>query len=219
MIDEERKRQAKENFGHYLEMRLLKKERSEVAQAMYLKNAELSLAFAEECMHSSLKPSLWVVVISYYSMFYLANAVLLELGYKTGDKIVHKVTYDALIVLVLEKIKAELLEEYGQVQGDALEIASLRSQEIVAFYGLELDKRGRFQYDMSETVKEQKARTSLLRAKEFFFEMKKLFPERKGVLYESLLFAKTRKPFTDEEDRGSAARKKIFFLYRFWSFF
>lgn len=75
-------------------------------------------------MNSSLKPYIWVVVISYYSMFYIANAVLLELGYKTGDKVVHKVTNDALIVLVMDKLKKGLLEEYETAKEDALEIAS-----------------------------------------------------------------------------------------------
>ncbi len=35
---------------------------------------------------------IWVVVITYYSMFYSANAALAKLGLKVGDKIPHKVT-------------------------------------------------------------------------------------------------------------------------------
>jgi uncharacterized protein (UPF0332 family) len=90
---------------------------------MYLKNAEISLRLAEECMSSSLKPYVWTVVISYYSMFYIANAVLSELGYKIGHKIVHKVTNDALIALVMDKVKKGLLEEYENAKEDALELA------------------------------------------------------------------------------------------------
>ncbi len=143
---------------------------------MYTKNADLSLNLAEECMNSSLKPYVWVVVISYYSMFYIANAVLLELGYKTGDKIVHKVTNDALIVLVMDKLKKGLLEEYEIAKEDALEIASIKSDEIIESYGLEMSKRSRFQYDMTESIQEQKANTSLKRARQFILEMKKLLP-------------------------------------------
>ncbi|MEK6816234.1 MAG: hypothetical protein AABY09_01360 [Nanoarchaeota archaeon] len=109
-------------------------------------------------------------------MFYIANAVLLELGYKTGDKIVHKVTNDALIVLVLDKIKKGLMEEYEAARGDAFDIASIRSDEIVELYGLEMEKRSRFQYNMTESIREQKATTSLSRAKLFMLEMKKLLP-------------------------------------------
>src|SRR3990167_3067995 len=102
--------------------------------------------------------------------------VLLELGYKTGDKVVHKVTNDALIVLVTDKIKKGLMEEYETAKKDALEIASIKSDEIIGLYTLELDKRSRFQYDMAESIREQKANTSLKRAKEFMLEMKKLLP-------------------------------------------
>jgi uncharacterized protein (UPF0332 family) len=180
MIDAKQKKEAKHNFDNYLSEELIKKEKNEAARKMYLKNAELSLALAEECINSALKPYLWVVVISYYSMFYIANAVLLNLGYKTRDKIVHKVTSDALIVLVMDKIKKGLLEEYEDAKEDALEIASVRSEELITFYSLEMDKRSRFQYDMSESIQEQKAKTSLKRAREFMLEMKKLLPEFKN---------------------------------------
>src|SRR3989338_2017324 len=176
MIDKERKKEAQQNFAHYLQNRLIKKEKNDTAKAMYTKNADLSLNLAEECMNSSLKPYIWVVVISYYSMFYMANAVLLELGYKTGAKMVHKVTNDALIVLVTDKIKKGLLEEYETAKEDALDIASIRSEEIISFYSLEMDKRSRFQYNMAESIQEQKANTSLNRVKQFLFEMKKLLP-------------------------------------------
>ena len=174
MIDKNRKIEAQRNFAQYLRDGLIKKEKNETAKSMYLKNADLSLNLAEDCMKSSLKPYLWVVVIPYYSMFYIANAVLLELGYKTADKIVHKVTNDALIVLVMDKIKHGLLEEYENAKQDALELASIKSDEIIAFYGLEMDKRSRFQYNMTESIQENKANTSLKRARQFVFEMKKL---------------------------------------------
>ena len=184
MIDAKQKKEAKQNFDKYLQDGLLKKEKNEIARQMYIKNAEQSLNLAEECMISPLRPHLWIVVISYYSMFYLANAVLLQLGYKTGSKIVHKVTSDALIVLVMDKIRKGLLEEYEDVKEDALEIASVKSEEIIGFYSMEMDKRSRFQYNMTETIQEQKAGTSLKRAREFMLEMKKLLPEFKRGDYD-----------------------------------
>jgi len=181
MIDAQQKKEAKQNFDRYLKDGLLKKEINETARQMYIKNAELSVQLAEECMNSSLKPYLWIVVISYYSMFYISNAVLLNIGYKTGDKIVHKVTSDALIVLIMDRIRKELLEEYQDVKEDALEIASIKSEELVQLYALELEKRSRFQYNMIESIQEQKAKTSLKRAKEFILEMKKLLSEFTGA--------------------------------------
>lgn len=177
MIDENRKQEAQSNFRHYLEDGLLRKERNEVARAMYLKNADLSLRLAEEISHSRLRPHLWTIVVSYYSMFYMANAVLLHLGYKTGRKVVHKVTSDALIVLVLDRLEAGLLEEYESIREDALEIASIRSESLLADYERELRKRSDFQYEMAAQVQEKMAATSLRRAKEFLLEMRKLMHE------------------------------------------
>lgn len=174
MIDERRKKEARENFHRYLEEGLLKKETSPLAERQYIENAELSLKVANELMQSQLKPFLWVIVVSYYSMFYVANAVLLRLGYKTQDKIAHKVTNDALVVLVLDKLKKELLEDYELMRQDAMEIAASKAESIVESYSLELDKRSRFQYNMLEQTKESKARTSLKRATEFVFEMRKM---------------------------------------------
>jgi uncharacterized protein (UPF0332 family) len=179
MINEERKKEAQKNFRSYLDEGLLKKETSELAKSKYIENANLSLRTANELMQSQLKPHLWVIVISYYSMFYMANAVLLKYGYKTQDKIAHKVTSDALIVLVLDKLKKELLEDYEAIQKDALEIAGAKAESVIESYSLELDKRSRFQYNMLEETKESKARTSLKRASEFVFELKKLISAKK----------------------------------------
>ncbi len=124
------KQKSKQNFDKYLQDGLIKMEKNETARQMYVKNAELSLQLAEECMISPIRPYLWVVVISYYSMFYIANAVLLNLGYKTGDKIVHKVTSDALVVLVVDRIRKGLLEECQNRQGITCHrwvVCSLRS--------------------------------------------------------------------------------------------
>ena len=174
MIDEKRKKEAQSNFTRYLQEELLKKETNELAKSKYIENADLSLKTAQELMQSPLKPYLWVIVTSYYSMFYMANAILLQYGYKTQEKIAHKVTSDALIVLILDKLKKELLENYENIQKDALEISSTKAESVIESYSLELGKRSRFQYNMLEQTKENKAQTSLKRASEFVFELKKL---------------------------------------------
>jgi hypothetical protein len=43
MIDENKKKEAKQNFDQYLRDGLIKKEKNETARQMYIKNAELSL--------------------------------------------------------------------------------------------------------------------------------------------------------------------------------
>jgi hypothetical protein len=81
----------------------------------------------------------------------------------------------------MDKIKKGLLEEYENAKDDALEIASIKSDEIISLYSLELEKRSRFQYNMTESIQEQKANTSLIRARQFMFEMKKLLPLNKKI--------------------------------------
>lgn len=175
MIDKRRIEEARVHFERYLREDMLKREKNETALFTYLKNAELSLDVAEKLIKDlELRPYLWVVVCSYYSMFYVANAVLLKLGYKTKEENVHKVTSDALIVLVLDKLRKGMMEDYESIMEDALEIANARASELIENYEKEKVKRGRFQYNMDEQIKEQKAKTSLQRAKEFVFEIKKL---------------------------------------------
>ncbi|HDI02673.1 MAG TPA: HEPN domain-containing protein [Candidatus Aenigmarchaeota archaeon] len=143
---------------------------------VFLKNSEESLKLANK-IFSEKSSWLWVIVISYYAMYYIANAVLYKHGYKIGSRISHKVTADALIVFVRNKLKNVLLEEFEEAQEEALEIARLKSNEIIESFDLERRKRSKFQYEMTEEVKMSKAKTSLERAKRFCFELRKLVEE------------------------------------------
>lgn len=107
-------------------------------------------------------------------MYYIANAVLLKIGYKVGDKISHKVTADALIVFARGKLKKEIIEEYENVKEDALEITSSKADSLLESLDFEREKRSKFQYQMDEKIKKSKALISLERAKKFVFELKKL---------------------------------------------
>ena len=178
MSDEKRKQEAQKNVTEYLREGLLKKEHNDLAKEKYQENAQLSLRVAQELSHSEIKPHLWIIVTSYYAMFYSANAVLLHLGYKTQDKIAHKVTNDALIVFVEKKLTKTLLDDYERIQEDALAIAGTRAESIIETYAQELHKRSLFQYNMLEETKANKAETSLQRAIEFVFEMNRLLKER-----------------------------------------
>ena len=139
----------------------------------YIRNYRESLEVAQKLFEQNLS-SLWVIVTAYYSMYYIANAALYKLGYKVGGKISHKVTADALIVFIRKKLKKELLEEYEEAQEEALEIMGKKADEIIAHFDKELEKRSIFQYESTEEIKRVKAETSLKRAKEFIFEMKKV---------------------------------------------
>ena len=177
MLDQERIKEAESNVQQYLQENLLKKQTNNTARLMYIENCDLSRQTAEKLLALESKeynPSLWVIVTSYYAMYYVANAVLIHLGYKVGAKISHKVTADALIVFVRNKLKKRLLEDYEETKEDALELMSQKVDLLLQSLDYEREKRSKFQYQMDEQAKRGKSITSLERAKEFVFEMKKL---------------------------------------------
>jgi len=174
MLDEKRIREAENNIRSYLDEGLLKKTTmNKQIMDVLLRNAKESLRVAEEVYQKNFS-DLWVIVCSYYAMYYYANAVLLKFGYKVGEKIVHKVTSDALIVFVRNKLKKSFLEDFEEAKEEALELAGLKADEIIESFEFERIKRTRFQYEMTEMVKKTKAETSINRAKKFVFEMEKL---------------------------------------------
>ena len=174
MLDEKSIKEAESNIKSYLSEGLLKKSSLDPQiLKIFLNNAKESLTVADDILQRELS-DLWVIVCSYYTMYYYANAVLLKLGYKIGDSIVHKVTSDALVVYVRSKLKASLLEEYEEIKEEALNIAGMKADELIKSFEFERAKRGRIQYHTIEVEKHTKAKTSLQRAKEFAKEMEKL---------------------------------------------
>jgi hypothetical protein len=66
------------------------------------------------------------------------------------------------------------MEEYEETKDAALELMSQKADILLQSLDYEREKRSKFQYQMDEQAKRGKAITSLERAKEFIFEMKKL---------------------------------------------
>lgn len=173
MLDDERIKEAEINVRSYLKEGLLKKSiLDENILNTYRKNSEESLMVADLVLKEELSP-LWVIVSSYYSMYYIANAVLLKLGYKVGSNVSHKVTNDALIVFVRDKLKKSLLEDFEDAKAEAMELANL-TDDILESFDFERKKRSTFQYNMTAPVKKSKAQTSIERAKSFNLEFEKL---------------------------------------------
>lgn len=172
MLNEKRINEAANNIEGYIADDLLKK--TEFNQNIFniLKNnAQDSLKVAI-FLEKENRSDLWVIVISYYAMYYIANAVLYKLGYKIGHKISHKITADALIVFVRKKLADALLEGYEEIKDQAL--SAIKSDELIETFDFERRKRSTIQYQTKEVAKHSKAQTSLKRAKEFMFEMEKL---------------------------------------------
>lgn len=159
---------TKANFDRYLADGLIKKTSpNRNITRILVQNATESLHEAQRT-----QSALWRIVMSYYAMFYIANAVLTSQGYKVGDAIAHKVTSDALVVVVKDKLTKTLITQYEDVKVQALQV--IKSDEIIQSFEYERKKRSFFQYTTTEHAKQQKADTSLKRAQEFVFAMKKL---------------------------------------------
>jgi uncharacterized protein (UPF0332 family) len=174
MLDKKRIQEAEDGVRSYLNEGLLRKTAMDKqVMDILLRNAKESLRVAEEIHRQNLS-ELWVIVCSYYTMYYYANAVLVKFGYKVGDKIVHKVTADALIVYVRGELKESLIEEYEQTKEEAMNLAGIKADSLIENFDFERSKRGTIQYKTIEIEKRSKAETSLKRTKEFAKEMEKL---------------------------------------------
>ena len=139
MIDQERINEAKKNVKQYVDDGLLKVNDKDAPRfvGFFLANAESSLRTAsilqqisdDESLKETLQLGsnfesyLWVIVSSYYAMFYAATAILAKQGVKASGQIVHKVTADALIHFFASNEKlAKLLEQYEEAQTVGLEL-------------------------------------------------------------------------------------------------
>ncbi len=207
MIDEKRIQEVKANIPRYLEENLIiKKPIDQSIVDFYRKNAAMSLKVAEILfilstqedakekllLEKDFESHLWVSVCSYYAQFYIANGALAQLGIKIGDKIVHKVTSDSLIFYFITtgKLAKHYLEEYEKSMDNALEVmgvdeekirASLHQKavDLIQNFDSERDKRGRLQYKTTTSIKENIAKTSLERAKNFLYEMEQVIAKGK----------------------------------------
>ena len=172
-MDEKRIKIAESNFRNYLRGNLIKKEGfAEIVYKTYLNNSFESLKVADELFKNKTS-SLWVVVSSYYAMFYIASAYVYKKGYKTSGEIVHQIVNEALIVLARHDLEKHFLEEYEEEKEKALSA----SGNLLKNYELEKVKRASFQYETTDVIKEAKAQTSLDRAKNFIAVMRHLLRE------------------------------------------
>lgn len=162
-MDEKRVKIAEDSFRRYLREKLIRRSSfQDLIYQTYLNNSFESLKVAEELFKNKTS-SLWVVVSSYYSMFYIANAYVYKKGYKAGHEIVHQIINEALIILARHDLEKHFLEEYEEEKLKALSA----SQNLLEVYESEKLKRSEFQYETTGEIKESKAKTSLERAKKF----------------------------------------------------
>lgn len=159
MLDDETIKRAESRVRKYLrDEDLKKKDQSKFTINALKNNSDESLKLAD-LLYAEEISFLWVIVCSYYSMFYMANAILSKLGYKVGDHNPHKITSDALIVYVRNKLKRKLLEDYNEAKSEAYELNQL-SDEIIESNELERINRNNFQYTMTDEILKSKSKLS-----------------------------------------------------------
>jgi len=180
------------NINSYARDGLFKKGSYEHLIDFYIKTAKKTLQTADSLMQISennelkkklgllddFETYLWVITTSYYSMFYIVNALLSKNGMKLGDKIVHKVASDVFYFYFIKnkKIARELFEIYEEAKGQAMDLINYSEQAEKLYQDLEYErtKRHKFQYNMTENIKRSYAQTSLKRAKDFINEIELL---------------------------------------------
>ncbi|AUB57247.1 hypothetical protein BK008_02205 [Methanobacterium sp. MZ-A1] len=81
-----------------------------------------------------------LLFLTYYSMYYMAKAVLISIGFKVSGEVSHCVTGDVLIVLVINKLKKQILEDLDEARTEFDEIDDL-TDDIIELYDLEHKKR------------------------------------------------------------------------------
>ncbi len=200
MIGEERVREARNNVRQYIADGLLRVKDDGIKRFVpfFMEQAEKSLRTAD-FIHGlstsdSVKETLgveknfesyvWVIVTSYYSMFYSALALLAREGIRVGRQIAHKVAADALIhFFISNKRLAKMFEDYEEAKdttldligkGELMKRLEKRADELIIAYEKEMKKRSTFQYDIGEMARRGYAETSLRRAREFFIEVRKI---------------------------------------------
>ena len=129
----------------------------------------------------SLKSYMWIVSISYYSMFFAATALLAHFNHKINEERgVHKLTYHALKYYFLiddNKLQKHFVEEYKDAYAEADELLRISEEKAISMiqdFDLEREKRRKFTYEMGEVAEFNKARTSVKRAVEFLDEVRKM---------------------------------------------
>lgn len=184
MLDNKKVEESKKRVEQALERGELAKEKSGTFISFFQDNARRSFEAAQLLYNVSTQAALkktvgftefngflWVVNASYYSMFYTARALLESEGIKIKtDYSVHILTFDALVTYFYAtgKVEKQMLEEYQEANAEAQEsLGREKAKAIMEDYMHEREKRSRFTYEMGEIVLQNKARTSLERAKRF----------------------------------------------------
>lgn len=107
---------------------------------------------------------MWIIVVCYYSMFYMASALIANKGIKAGHNDVHRNVKNAFLRLYIENSSLEKV----------LGIDYTGCKEIAEDLMQERERRSRYQYDIGEGALRRDAEMSIRRARNFFEKTRKI---------------------------------------------
>ena len=192
MLDNKEIEIIKKNMNRFLSDNSVIKEKPGKFANFFINNANNSLDSAKLLFNVSTKKDiqeimgfpdfngfLWTINASYYSMFYMARALLESEGIKikAESASIHLITFNALVYYfyLTGKIQRSLVEEFKEAGIEASEVLGKeKAKSLIEDYSREKDKRGIFTYEMGEIAMQNKAETSLSRAKKFNEEVRKI---------------------------------------------
>jgi len=191
MLGEKQINESKNRIINFIKEGIVQKGKETRFVHFFLKNAKNSLETAKLLFEVSTKDNLkeelglpnfngflWTINSSYYSIFYLARALLESQRIKIKtDHSIHMVTFDALIYYFYStgKLEKRFIEDLIDAKEEtALIQGKEKSNKLVQDYYNERVKRATFTYETGEIAMQNKAKTSLERAKRFNEETRKI---------------------------------------------
>lgn len=191
MLDEKRIKEIQKRVPRFLKEGIIVKGGGARYVPFFLKNARDSLDSArllyEVSTSEDLKKQtgypdfngfLWVINSSYYSMFYMARALLESEGIKIKTQMsIHAVVFDTLVqyFYCTGKLEKTFIQDFEDAKEDSADLLGReKAKELIDDYFHEKRKRGMFTYELGVTAMQNKARTSLERAKRFNEEIRKM---------------------------------------------
>lgn len=191
MLDDKRLNEIKRRVESLVKEGIIRKEKEKKFVEFFLNNSRNSLDSAKLLFEISTKDNLktsfglpgfngflWVINSSYYSMFYMARALLESQGIKIKtDLSIHAITFGALVYYfyLTGKLEKKLVEDFADAGEEASEILGKeKAKSLVEDYFYEKQKRATFTYEMGVIAMQNKSQTSLERAKRFNEEIRKM---------------------------------------------
>mgnify|MGYP006288431193 FL=1 len=138
MIDEKKVKQTEIRIKQFISEGVIKTKEKPMHVDFFIKNADDSVDSAKALFEistndekqkslgfTSFNGLLWVVNASYYSIFYMARALLENSGIRIkADLSIHAVTFDAVVYFfyLTGKLQKEFLEDFIEAKEEAAEI-------------------------------------------------------------------------------------------------